>query len=90
MLRIRCPWCGVRDEPEFHYGGQAHLPYPGADVDDRAWATFLYYRDNPAGPYRERWVHSAGCRQWFNVIRDTTTHQILGSYRVDEAPEDAR
>jgi sarcosine oxidase, subunit delta len=28
MLRIPCPWCGVRDETEFHYGGQAHIARP--------------------------------------------------------------
>jgi len=24
----------------------------------------------------ERWVHTAGCRRWFNVVRDTVTHEI--------------
>ena len=28
MLLIDCPWCGPRDETEFHYGGQAHVAYP--------------------------------------------------------------
>jgi sarcosine oxidase delta subunit len=23
MLRIECPWCGVRNEDEFSYGGDA-------------------------------------------------------------------
>ncbi|MBM4188018.1 MAG: sarcosine oxidase subunit delta [Gemmatimonadetes bacterium] len=90
MLQIRCPWCGPRDEPEFRYGGEAHLRFPGNEADPAAWARFLYYRDNPAGAYRERWVHTAGCRQWFHVIRDTTSHRILGSYRLDEPPERAR
>ena len=26
MLLISCPNCGPRDETEFHYGGQAHVP----------------------------------------------------------------
>ena len=34
-------------------------------------------RDNPKGPFRERWVHSAGCRRWFVVTRDTVTHEFL-------------
>ncbi|HAF39456.1 MAG TPA: sarcosine oxidase subunit delta, partial [Gammaproteobacteria bacterium] len=26
MLRIHCPYCQeLRDEPEFHYSGEAHL-----------------------------------------------------------------
>ena len=28
MLQLTCPWCGPRDETEYHYGGQAHVPYP--------------------------------------------------------------
>ena len=57
MLLIRCPWCGPRDEIEFTYGGQAHIAYP-ADPDalsDEEWADFLFMRDNPRGPFRERW-----------------------------------
>ncbi|MEX1147998.1 MAG: sarcosine oxidase subunit delta [Sphingomonadales bacterium] len=38
MLRIECPWCGVRDETEFHCGGQSHVtrPGPAEDVSDAA------------------------------------------------------
>jgi len=28
MLLIHCPYCGERPEPEFTYGGQAHLERP--------------------------------------------------------------
>ena len=28
MLLIPCPWCGPRDEIEFHYGGEAHIARP--------------------------------------------------------------
>ena len=28
MQLIECPWCGPREETEFHYGGQAHVAYP--------------------------------------------------------------
>jgi heterotetrameric sarcosine oxidase delta subunit len=86
MLLIPCPWCGDRDETEFAYGGQAHVPYP-ADPDalsDAEWGAYLFVRDNPKGPFAERWVHSAGCRRWFNVERDTGTHRVLRSYRVGE------
>ena len=90
MLQIRCPWCGPREENEFHYGGEAHVASPGPDADDPTWARFLFYRDNPAGPFAERWVHIAGCRRWFHVVRDTMTSDILGSYLTSEKPEDAR
>lgn len=29
-------------------------------------------------------MHSIGCRRWFNVLRDTATHEVLTSYRLDE------
>jgi sarcosine oxidase, subunit delta len=78
MLRIPCLWCGERDEIEFAYGGQAGIAYP-ADPDalsDEEWGEFLFVRDNPKGPFRERWVHLHGCRRWFELTRDTLTHEI--------------
>jgi heterotetrameric sarcosine oxidase delta subunit len=88
MLRIHCPWCGVRDETEFHYGGQAHIPRPD-DPDaltDEEWARYLFMRDNPKGEFAERWMHSAGCRRWFNVKRHTVSHEIRAVYRIGETP----
>jgi heterotetrameric sarcosine oxidase delta subunit len=78
MLLIRCPWCGPRDETEFRYGGEAQVARPAdpAALDDAAWAEYLFMRNNPKGWFRERWVHAAGCRQWFNVLRHTVTHEI--------------
>ncbi|WP_128430532.1 sarcosine oxidase subunit alpha family protein [Streptomyces cyaneus] len=86
MLLIPCPWCGPRDEAEFHYGGQAHVPYPEnpASLSDEDWARYLFFRDNPKGPFAERWSHSAGCRRWFNAVRDTSTNEILTVYRTGE------
>ncbi|MFG2779196.1 sarcosine oxidase subunit delta family protein [Streptomyces prunicolor] len=86
MLLIPCPWCGPRDEAEFHYGGQAHVAYPQtpADLTDEEWARYLFFRDNPKGPFAERWNHGAGCRRWFNAVRDTATNEILGVYRAGE------
>ena len=78
MLSIRCPWCGERDEVEFSYGGQAGVAYPpepGA-LSDEEWARFLFFRDNPKGAFAERWVHTHGCRRWFDVVRDTVTNEI--------------
>ena len=82
MLLIPCPHCGSRDETEFHYGGQAHVAYPENphELTDRAWAEFLFYRDNTKGALAERWLHSTGCRQWFNMLRDTVTYEIRAVY----------
>lgn len=86
MLRIDCPWCGPREEIEFHCGGQAHIARPPdpATLDDAAWAEYLFMRDNIKGIFAERWVHSAGCRRWFNVLRNTVSHEIVAVYRMGE------
>ncbi|MGW2648896.1 sarcosine oxidase subunit alpha family protein [Streptomyces sp. NPDC001393] len=86
MLLIPCPWCGPRDEAEFHYGGQAHVPYPEdpAALTDEEWARYLFFRDNPKGPFAERWSHAAGCRRWFNAVRNTATNEILAVYKAGE------
>ena len=41
MQLIRCPWCGPREEVEYHYGGQAHVPLPDdpAALSDAQWAS---------------------------------------------------
>ena len=92
MLLIACPFCGPRDETEFRYGGQAHVarPLDPAALSDAAWADYLFMRDNPKGAFRERWAHAAGCRRWFNLLRDTRDHRILAVYRIGETPPEAK
>ena len=87
MQLIACPYCGPREETEFHYGGQAHVPYPTdpAALTDEQWAHFVFFRDNPKGRFAERWNHSAGCRRWFNAVRDTATYRFEGTYRLEDA-----
>lgn len=79
MILIPCPWCGDRAETEFSYGGQAGVPYPDDPeaLSDEEWARFLFFRDNPRGASHERWVHTHGCRRWFELTRDTFTHRIV-------------
>jgi heterotetrameric sarcosine oxidase delta subunit len=87
MLLIPCPWCGPRDEAEFRCGGEAHIARPKHPdaLSDAAWADYLFMRANPKGRLRERWVHSVGCRRWFNLVRDTVSHEIVAVYRMGEA-----
>ncbi len=90
MLHIWCPWCGEhREEEEFHPKGQAHIVRP-ADPDacsDEEWGDYLFFRDNPRGIHQELWVHAAGCRKFFNVVRHTVSYQILETYRIGEQPK---
>lgn len=92
MLRIKCPYCGERDQTEFRCGGEASRQRPAnpEQADDQQWADYLFYRENPKGPLLERWVHSYGCRQWFLVSRDTLTHDIAAVYPIGEAPASGR
>ena len=91
MLRLRCPYCGeARSEEEFAYAGEAHIRRP-EDPDalsDREWGEYLHFRTNTRGPHREMWVHAAGCRRYFNVLRDTVSYEILDVYPVGTAPSD--
>ncbi len=83
MLHIRCPYCReMRSEEEFSYAGEAHIrrpPDPDA-LSAREWGDYLHLRKNPRGPHREIWVHTAGCRRYFNVLRDTVSYEILEVY----------
>ncbi len=90
MLLIPCPWCGPRDEIEFHCGGQGHIQRaePYDQVSDETWSDYLFNRSNPKGVHLERWVHDGGCRRWFNLARDTTTHRITAVYTMS-APKPA-
>ena len=88
MLRIPCPWCGIRDEPEFSFGGQSHLARPAFDASDADWCEYLYTRENPKGTHFERWRHTFGCGQWFNIARHTVSHEVLAVYRMGEGKPD--
>jgi len=84
MLEIPCPWCGLRDETEFSYGGEAHIVRPKDPyiMTDEAWADYLFMRENTRGLYEEQWCHSAGCRRWFPLTRDTVTSRIAAAPRI--------
>jgi sarcosine oxidase subunit delta len=86
MLLIDCPWCGQRDQDEFVCGGEAHITRPGPPeaVSHEEWAQYLFFRTNPKGIVFERWCHRFGCGQWFNVARDTASHEIKAVYRLTD------
>ncbi len=90
MLLLECPWCGPRSEEEFSCGGEAHIvrPLNSDEMDDAAWGDYVFMRRNDKGVHFERWRHSHGCGQWFNVARSSVSHEILAVYRVgDDKPK---
>jgi heterotetrameric sarcosine oxidase delta subunit len=91
MLLIPCPYCGPRNDSEFTPGGEAHIARPDAQrAGDSEWGEYLYFRQNIKGAQHERWFHAQGCRRWFNVTRDSITHEIIAAYRMGELPPAAR
>ena len=76
MHRLTCPFCGVRDEVEFRYRGDASLQRPKAGAATDAFVSFVYERANPAGWHLEWWAHVHGCRQVLKVLRHTGTHAV--------------
>jgi sarcosine oxidase subunit delta len=76
MNRISCPFCGLRDEAEFRYRGDATLQRPAADAPVEAFAAYVFERDNPKGWHLEWWQHVHGCRRALRVVRHTVSHEI--------------
>jgi sarcosine oxidase, subunit delta len=85
MMQIPCICCGPRDENEFVCGGTTHIQRPELTGDDETWGRYLFFRDNPRGLHAERWRHLMGCGLWFNVVRDTVTHEITAVYAMTGA-----
>jgi sarcosine oxidase, subunit delta len=86
MMQIPCIHCGLRDENEFTCGGTSHIARPGLEQSDQIWGEYLFFRDNPKGLHLERWRHSHGCGRWFNLARNTVTHEILSVYAMTDPP----
>lgn len=83
MLRIDCPFCGLRNHHEFTYLEDGSITMPDITMPDsdntqeKAWYEAVFLRENPRGPHIEDWHHTQGCRMVVRVKRDTATHKIL-------------
>jgi heterotetrameric sarcosine oxidase delta subunit len=76
MLLIVCPHCGPRASIEFTFRG-ATTPRPSVDATTPAgWRAYLYERENLAGNVEEEWFHTAGCRRFLLVERNTIDNRI--------------
>ena len=49
MIRIKCPYCGLRDHSEFNYIGDATKIRPVSPelANDEEWFDYIYIRDIP-------------------------------------------
>ena len=86
MLHIKCPYCGMRSQNEFSYGGDATVKRPelNKEVTDKEWDKLVYLRKSPRGKHVELWHHISGCRQWFKAKRNTATHEIIETFEISE------
>ena len=77
MHELDCPRCGPRSLDEFTFGGERRaVPDWLMDPDDRDFDEVWVF-ENPAGIATERWFHSAGCRRWLTVRRDTKADHVV-------------
>jgi sarcosine oxidase subunit delta len=87
MIRIHCPYCGVRDHEEFSYFGDATKTYPPLEAEHQnGWVEAVFMRDNPKGLHTEFWQHTLACRRWLAVTRSTMTHDIVAVVPARERP----
>lgn len=74
-LRIHCPHCGVRAVEEFIYGEITLTPEAVTDANARD-VDRAFMHTNLEGVVTERWFHTAGCRRWLTLQRDTRTNEM--------------
>lgn len=88
MIRITCPVCGLRNETEFSYLGDATKPRPNnSQTSMQAWVDYTYMRTNPRGWHREYWHHLHGCREWLVLERNTLTHETGACWLAREVEQ---
>jgi sarcosine oxidase subunit delta len=73
-MLLTCPHCGPRPSAEFSYQGE-RIARP-SDADIQTWRAHLYLRENIAGVATEEWFHTAGCRRFLVVERDTIDNVV--------------
>ena len=80
MQIFPCPFCGPRNETEFHFAGELGKVRPTMtqDVSAEDWATYLHAQRNEKGPVREVWMHLT-CAELFVMERDSVTMDVLSA-----------
>jgi len=81
MQLFPCPFCGPRDEREFHFLAEAGKVRPDTskDISDKEWATYLHTQRNEKGHVREVWMHTS-CAELFLLERDSVSMDVIDSH----------
>lgn len=86
-MLIPCPWCGLRDEREFDFGGSdVKFPDIGSPqvTSTEAWNEAVHIRENTKGDSRELWYHRSGCERWISLTRSSVTHEFTNAPTADQ------
>ncbi|MDQ2095539.1 sarcosine oxidase subunit delta [Rhodalgimonas zhirmunskyi] len=88
MQIFPCPFCGPRDEREFHFAGELGKTRPDTrdGVSDADWARYLHEQRNEKGHVREVWMHMP-CSELFVLERDSVSMAVIGSSPLRGAAE---
>ena len=88
MQVFPCPFCGPRNETEFHFVAEAGKTRPDttSKISDADWATYLHSQRNEKGCVREVWLHLI-CSELFVMERDSVTMDVLGHQSLRETAE---
>ena len=86
MQTFPCPFCGLRNETEFHFAAEAGKVRPDTtttQISDEDWARYLYAQKNTRGEVREIWMHLT-CGELFMLERDSVSMDVIGSTALRE------
>lgn len=75
MMQLPCPWCGPRNATEFRYHGEATGRPDVTSATPEQWRRYLYFRRNSCDWVEENWYHTAGCRRFFRLRRNTSSNE---------------
>ncbi len=80
MQVFPCPFCGPRDEKEFHFMAEAGKLRPNTttEISDTDWATYLHSHRNEKGDVREVWMHTT-CAEVFVLERNSVSMDVIRS-----------
>ncbi|MCZ4351223.1 sarcosine oxidase subunit delta [Roseovarius aestuarii] len=85
MQIFTCPFCGPRNETEFHFAGELGKirPATAEKITAQEWASYLYTQRNEKGRVQEVWMHLT-CSELFVMERDSVSMQVLDTRSLRE------
>lgn len=85
MQQFPCPFCGLRDEREFHYVAELGKTRPPKTVKAEEWATYLHTQRNEKGRVKEVWMHLP-CAELFLLERDSVSMHVFDATALRKDP----